>query len=149
LFYAASLQRRWKRQIDLPLTLDVVVLMVAIFTLWAILSVETFTYFEAHARALNEYEEVRHQRWLGQMALSVLWTLYAAVLAAIGFVRRSAPVRWAALGLFAITVAKVMLVDSAQLRQLYRIVAFLVLGLVLLVVAWGYHKAFRRKESPP
>jgi uncharacterized membrane protein len=49
--------------------------------------------------------------------------------------------------LFGVTVVKVMFMDIAQLRQLYRIVAFLVLGVVLLVVAWGYHKAFRRKES--
>jgi uncharacterized membrane protein len=40
-----------------------------------------------------------------------------------------------------------MIVDIAQLKQLYRIIAFLVLGVLLLIVAWGYHKAFRNKES--
>ncbi|HKO45534.1 MAG TPA: DUF2339 domain-containing protein [Pyrinomonadaceae bacterium] len=147
-FLAASLHRGWKAESRIvPRFVDVVVLMLAIITLWWVLSVETITYFFAHASALKEYEEYRHQLWLGQMALSVLWTLYAAVLAAIGFVRRSAPIRWAALALFGVTVVKVMFIDIAQLRQLYRIVAFLVLGVVLLVVAWGYHKAFRRKES--
>jgi uncharacterized membrane protein len=111
------------------------------------MSVETFTFFRAQAFALKEYEDVRHELWLGQMALSVLWSVYAAVLAAVGFVRRSAAVRWAALGLFGLTVIKVMLIDIAQLKQLYRIVAFLVLGVLLLIVAWGYHKAFRSKES--
>jgi uncharacterized membrane protein len=81
------------------------------------------------------------------MALSVLWSIYAAVLAAVGFLRRSPAIRWSALSLFALTVVKVMLIDIAVLQQLYRIIAFLVLGLLLLVVTWGYHKAFYSKES--
>jgi uncharacterized membrane protein len=40
-----------------------------------------------------------------------------------------------------------MLVDIAVLQRLYRIIAFFVLGVVLLVVAWGYHKAFQSRES--
>jgi uncharacterized membrane protein len=40
-----------------------------------------------------------------------------------------------------------MLIDIAVLQQLYRIIAFLVLGLLLLVVTWGYHRAFYAKES--
>ena len=121
--------------------------LIAIGTLWFIMSVETLTFFGAQARALKDPEDVRHKLWLGQMALSVLWSTYAGVLAAIGFIRRSAPVRWAALALFALTVFKVTLIDIAQLKQLYRIIAFLVLGVLLLIVAWGYHKAFRSKES--
>jgi len=148
LFGAAALHRRWQdERRPVPEIVNVVILMLAIATLWFIVSAETITYFRAQALALKEYEDVRHQLWLGQMALSVLWSVYGAVLAIVGFIRRSAPVRWAALGLFALTVVKVMLVDIAELRQLYRIVAFLVLGLVLLLVAWGYHKAFRREES--
>ena len=81
------------------------------------------------------------------MALSLLWSVYAALLAAIGFIRRAPAIRWAALSLFALTVIKVMLIDIAVLKQLYRIIAFLVLGLLLLVVAWGYHKVFHAKES--
>lgn len=59
------------------------------------------------------------------MALSVLWSVYAGALAAIGFVRRSASVRWASLALFGLTIIKVMLVDIAALHQFYRIIAFL------------------------
>ena len=81
------------------------------------------------------------------MALSVLWSVYAAVLAAIAFIRRSPAIRWAALSLFALTVVKVGMVDISVLEQFYRIIAFLVLGLLLLVVACGYHKVFHSKES--
>ena len=81
------------------------------------------------------------------MALSVLWAAYATTLAALGFVRRIAAVRWAALALFALTIVKAMLVDLAQLEQLYRITVFFVLGVLLLLVAWRYHKAFHAQES--
>jgi len=81
------------------------------------------------------------------MAMSVLWSIYAAVLMAVGFFRRLSALRWAGLSLFALTVVKVMLIDIAVLEQLYRIIAFLVLGVLLLVVAWGYHRVSHLKES--
>jgi uncharacterized membrane protein len=56
-------------------------------------------------------------------------------------------VRWASLALFAFTIVKAVLVDIAQLQQFYRIVVFFVLGVLLLLVAWGYHKAFHSRES--
>jgi len=123
------------------------ILLVTIATLWFVMSVETFTYFLGRANAMRLLDDRRHELWLGQMALSVLWSIYAAALMAIGFVRRSAAIRWSALGLFALTVFKVMLIDIAVLQQLYRIIAFFVLGLLLLVVAWAYHRAFRARES--
>jgi uncharacterized membrane protein len=126
---------------------QIVLLVVALITLWFLLTVETYTYFAARAALQKTAEGYQHEHWLGQMALSVLWSIYAAVLAAVGFVRRSPAIRWAALSLFALTVVKVMLIDIAVLQQLYRIIAFLVLGLLLLVVTWGYHKAFYSKES--
>jgi uncharacterized membrane protein len=127
--------------------LTVVLLMIGIASLWFIMSVETFTFFDTKTALQRVAVGAAHQRWLGQMALSVLWSIYAAALAAIGFVRRVAAVRWAALSLFALTMIKAMLVDIAALQQLYRIIVFFVLGLLLLLVAWGYHKAFYAKES--
>jgi uncharacterized membrane protein len=62
-------------------------------------------------------------------------------------VRRVAAIRWAALVLFALTVVKAMLVDMAELERLYRIMVFFVLGILLLLVAWGYHRAFHARES--
>jgi uncharacterized membrane protein len=124
-----------------------IILFVAIVTLWWVMSVETYTFFAARASARKLAEDASHERWLGQMALSVLWSVYAATLAALGFARRSAAMRWAALALFGLTVIKAMLVDIAGLQQLYRIIVFLVLGVLLLLVAWGYQKAFHSRES--
>lgn len=150
LFAAALLYKKVgeRKQIAAPI-LRVAILLVAIITLWGIMSVETETFFGARSRAAfrTSPEDAQHQWWLGQMALSVLWSAYATVLAAIGFIRRAPAIRWTALALFALTVIKVMLVDIAVLQQLYRIIAFLVLGLLLLLVTWGYHRAFYSKES--
>lgn len=123
-------------------TIGIVSLLAAVVTLWFVMSVETQTFFSALADAEKLAEDAEHQRWLGQMFLSVLWAAYAATLAAAGFARRLASVRWAGLLLFALTIIKAMLVDIAQLQQLYRIIVFFVLGVLLLAVAWGYHKAF-------
>jgi uncharacterized membrane protein len=145
-FAAAALLQKSKKRIFVS-RLELVFMLIAIAALWLVTSVETFTYFQVRASALANNLDRRHELWLGQMALSVLWSVYAAVLMAIGFLRRAAALRWAALGLFGVTVVKVMMVDMAVLQQLYRIIAFFVLGLLLLLVAWGYHRAFHAKEA--
>jgi uncharacterized membrane protein len=147
LFVAAALIQKSRKKIFAP-RLELVFTLVALAAIWLVTSVETFTYFQTRAVAFEGDIVRRHEFRLGQMALSVLWSVYAAVLITIGFLRRAAAIRWAALGLFAITVIKVMMVDIAVLQQLYRIIAFFVLGLLLLLVAWGYHKAFHAKEAP-
>ena len=48
--------------------------------------------------------------------------------------------------MFALTVIKAMLIDIAELQQLYRIIVFFVLGVLLLLVAWRYHKAFHASQ---
>lgn len=148
LFAAGALCRKFSKETDTQGRTFALAFMVAgIAVLWFVLSIETYTFFQARAATQELIEDFEHERWLGQMALSVVWSVYAATLAAVGFVRRSAVIRWTALGLFALTTIKVMLVDIAALQKLYRIIAFLVLGILLLLVAWGYHKAFHSRES--
>ena len=80
-------------------------------------------------------------RWRSQIGLSVLWTLYAAAALAWGFLRSAPVVRYAALALFGLTVVKVFAVDLSAVRTAYRILSFLVLGIVLLLVSVAYQKA--------
>jgi uncharacterized membrane protein len=121
--------------------------LLAAVSFWLLISIETHTFFIGRAIAQKIPEDAEQQRWLGQMALSVLWAGYAAALAAVGFMRRIAALRWAALVLFALTIIKAMLVDIAQLQRIYRIIVFFVLGILLLLVAWGYQRAFHSRES--
>ncbi len=135
-----------RKLIEAPITKLAIGLCAAV-AFWLLISIETHTFFTGRALAERIPEDAAHQRWLGQMALSVLWAAYAAALAALGFMRRIAAIRWASLALFALTIIKAMLVDVAQLQQLYRIIVLFVLGILLLLVAWGYHKAFHSQES--
>jgi uncharacterized membrane protein len=122
--------------------------LLAAIALWFLISIETHTFFIGRALAERIPQNADHQRWLGQMALSVVWAMYAGTLAALGFIRRAAAFRWASLVLFAFTIVKAMLVDIARLQQLYRIIVLAVLGVLLLLVAWAYHKTFHSRESP-
>ena len=146
-FVAAWLYHRIEDKEVLAQWMKLVAALIGVITLWFLMSVETYTFFATRASEYTDWEDIRREQWLGQMALSVLWALYAAVLATIGFIRRSATIRWAALILFAIAIIKAMIVDIAYLQQLYRIIVFFVLGVLLLLVAWAYHRAFYAKET--
>jgi uncharacterized membrane protein len=80
---------------------------------------------------------------LRNAGLSVLWTVYALAAMGIGLWRDVAAIRVAAIGLFALTVGKVLLVDLAGLDALYRIVSFIVLGAVLLLASFLYARLRR------
>ena len=78
------------------------------------------------------------------VALSVFWSVSAVVLLAIGFGRRIAPLRYLAIALFGITVVKVFVVDLANLETVYRIVSFIVLGVLLLAASFLYQQLSAR-----
>jgi uncharacterized membrane protein len=71
---------------------------------------------------------------------SALWMAYGAMLMVIGFVRRSAFVRWQALLLIALTILKVFVYDVSELDRVYRILSFIVLGTLLLLISFVYHR---------
>jgi uncharacterized membrane protein len=72
--------------------------------------------------------------------VSILWSLYALGLILSGIRQRVRPLRFVGLALFGIVVWKVFFVDLAQLDQLYRIIAFLVLGVLVLCGSFVYLK---------
>lgn len=78
---------------------------------------------------------------------SALWMAYGAMLMVIGFLRRSAFVRWQALILIAATIGKVFVYDVSQLDRGYRIVSFLILGILLLVISFVYQRDWLQLSS--
>jgi uncharacterized membrane protein len=75
-----------------------------------------------------------------QLALSVLWVVYALALMLGGVKWKSAALRWQALVLLGVAIAKVFFFDLSFLTRFYRIVSFFVLGLVLLLVSFFYQR---------
>ncbi|WP_337173066.1 DUF2339 domain-containing protein [Paludisphaera sp.] len=70
--------------------------------------------------------------------VSIVWTVYALGLIVAGIARRDGALRKVGLALFTIVGFKVFLVDLAELDPLYRIVAFLLLGVLTLFGAFLY-----------
>ncbi len=70
--------------------------------------------------------------------VSILWSLFGLSLVFAGIKMPARGLRLAGLALFAVVAWKVFFVDLARLEQIYRIVAFIVLGLLALVGAFAY-----------
>jgi len=81
--------------------------------------------------------------------VSLLWGLYALGLVAAGIRHASRSLRMVGLALFSITLAKIFLSDLAHLGQVYRFIAFIALGIVLLFAAFIYLKHRNRFETTP
>lgn len=62
----------------------------------------------------------------------------------VGIVRRSKLLRVMALALLGLTIFKVFLFDLSSLEKLYRIISFIVLGLILLSVSFLYQRYRQR-----
>ena len=70
--------------------------------------------------------------------VSIMWSLFALTLIFQGIKRHMRSLRLVGLGLFAIVAWKVFFIDLARLEQIYRILAFLVLGMLILGGAFFY-----------
>ncbi|MFO0969379.1 MAG: DUF2339 domain-containing protein [Gemmataceae bacterium] len=152
-FLAAAIAGRRFRAAapDAVFVLSRVVGLVGVALVWVIFSVEAYEYFWVQIPYATSWT-VADLRQSAQTALSIVWALLAVIMLAVGFRLPSRPLRWAALGLFAITLGKVILIDMARLPGWYRLAAFLVLSLVMLGAAWAYQKLkpilVAEEESP-
>lgn len=103
-----------------------------------LLSIEVYDYFRF--QSLRQTMDWIHGPYAYQVSLSVLWSVYASVLIGAGIFRRLQAARIFGILLLGLTVLKVFLMDLSELRTLYRIFSFIVLGLLLLVVAYCYNR---------
>jgi uncharacterized membrane protein len=99
---------------------------------------------------VQSYWEVRYetpQAYLyEQLILSLAWGIYGAVLIVVGMRRRYAPDRYIGIAVLAMTVLKVFFRDLWELGGIYRVVGFVVFGVLLVAVSYLYQR--RRGESP-
>ncbi|MGR9087764.1 MAG: DUF2339 domain-containing protein [Gammaproteobacteria bacterium] len=72
--------------------------------------------------------------------VSILWSVFALSLIFTGIKKPLRVLRLAGLALFAVVAWKVFFVDLARLEQIYRIVAFILLGVLTLVGSFSYMK---------
>ena len=84
-----------------------------------------------------------------QYAYSTVWLAFGIVLLAVGFVLRSQPARFLALGVIALTIAKVFLFDTANIVGIYRALSVTGLGVVLLAIGWLYQRVLYPHAPTP
>jgi uncharacterized membrane protein len=96
--------------------------------LFVVLTLEVSAYFYARA------PQARFA------AMSVVWTLYSIALMLLVFRYQQARLRLVSLGLFGVTILKVFLADMARVSTPFRIVSFVVLGLMLIGASYLYYR---------
>ena len=105
-----------------------------ILFLLMLLSAEAFQYCS------DQLADPDRARWTAQMSLTVIWSIYAMALLVIGFWRRVRSLRLAGLALFGLAAAKLVAVDISRVEQIYRIVSFVALGLLMIAGSYLYHR---------
>ncbi|MBP8604743.1 MAG: DUF2339 domain-containing protein [Phycisphaerae bacterium] len=118
--------------------LPAAIVMASLILLWILLSEEIYWYFRMQAPVLDSW------KFLSRMYISVSWAFYAAFLLVIGFVVRSAWIRYLSFGIFAILLGKINL-DMWVLGTEYRIATFLTTGLILVGISFLYQ--FLKKKG--
>lgn len=78
---------------------------------------------------------------LANFYLTVAWTLAAVAMMAAGALAGQAFYRYGALATFGIVILRAGLWDTRNLDLVARVISFMLLGIVLLVVAYGYVRA--------
>ncbi len=113
-------------------------------TILVAVSLEIHHYWFCGAGFLRDfcggYGQLERRTIAAGWGYSAWWMLYGAVLMAAGFFRRSAFLRWQALVVLAISIAKVFLNGVTLQSQGYRVLSFLALGVLLLAISFAYQR---------
>ena len=86
-------------------------------------------------------QAIRSQQHL---VISAGWAAYSIVLVIVGIAWRIRPIRLMAITVFGLTILKVFLLDLREMDKIYRIIASMGLGTILLAVSLMYQK-YRRQ----
>jgi len=116
--------------------------LAGIFVLWVLLTEEIYLYWYCRNRFA---EKIPNWRFLSHMYISVMWAFYGAALMMVGFWRKNKILRFISLGLFALLLVKIFLLDTSKVKNVYRIAAFLATGVTLVGVSYLYQ--FLKKKG--
>ncbi len=141
-FSGRLLLDEWKSSRQGRLVVTLFFVAANFFSLW-LLSVEVLNIFDNQIAALTSQEAMAHRaslRSAQSLSLTAVWTIYAVILLVVGITRRWRPVRIGALALIVVAIGKVFVYDVFTLGLVYRIIAFVGLGLLLLISAYLYQR---------
>lgn len=130
-------RNRDKHGVNERYLLEVTFIITQVLTL-VLLSFEVHDFFRF--RSPGQFLEWGASHYAYQLSLSVLWAAYASLLTGAGILKRIRGARVFGILLLGMTVLKVFFVDLSALRTFYRIISFIVLGLLLLAVSYAYNR---------
>jgi uncharacterized membrane protein len=117
------------------------------FTLW-LLSAEILNAFDHALYHLSYNDKMGNPgdslRNFQNLSITGLWAFYAVIALIIGIIKRIRFLRLGALALLLVAIAKVFVYDVFKLAMVYRIVAFVGLGLLLLASGYLYQRYSKR-----
>lgn len=109
--------------------------MLAYFMLWAYFSLEVDSLMHFYLPVFQSG------------GVSVLWGVFALTSLIFGILRNNKSLRYAGLALFLLTASKALLYDMADLSQVARVAAFIVIGLTMLGGAFVYIRFKEKTED--
>jgi uncharacterized membrane protein len=75
-----------------------------------------------------------------ELMRSLSWGAYGSALVVVGMWRSLVSIRWIGIAVIGLTVLKVFFVDLSELGGIYRVVGFLVVGVLLVAVSYLYQR---------
>jgi uncharacterized membrane protein len=75
-----------------------------------------------------------------KLGFTALWGIYSFILIAWGIAKKNQILRISSISLFGITLIKLVVFDTWDLSTGYKVIAYMLLGVILLVVAFLYQK---------
>jgi uncharacterized membrane protein len=93
------------------------------------------------------FNEFSHLKEMESLVISVLWGIYALALFIAGIMKESSPARIAGFVMASLTIIKVFFYDLSYLETTYRVLSFVVLGIILLTISFIYQKKIGRKND--
>jgi len=93
-----------------------------------------FVYMTLELNSLLFWKLIKFQKG----GISILWALFAMGFISGGIWKNVTPLRYLGLALFAVVAGKVFMVDLSGMEMIYRVIAFVVVGVILLLGAFAY-----------
>jgi uncharacterized membrane protein len=135
LFVGARLLKHAAEKQEYSIPFSTIFALAGIFVLWVLLTEEIYLYWYCRNRFA---QPLANWKFLSHMYISVMWAVYGAILMIVGFWQRVRILRYVALGLFVLLLAKVFILDTSTVKSVYRIAAFLATGVTLVGVSYLY-----------
>jgi uncharacterized membrane protein len=132
--------------------MDFGVVMLMLMTIWLVLprrgdrpknSVAAFGYlsllliFVYATLEVNSYLHWCMEDFL-EGGISVLWALFAIAFTVCGIWKNVKPLRFIGLGIFTVVAGKIIFYDLRDMEMIHRVIAFMVLGVTMLLGAFAY-----------